>query len=95
VTVIELVVSVDASTARENVAVTFAERATNGVPSAGDVEVIVSGGGGALVVNAHVTGAASAVPSAAVTDAAIRAVYCVEYASGADGVTRAVFVELS
>jgi hypothetical protein len=95
VTVIELVVSVDGSTARENVAVTVVERAADDAPSAGDVELTVSGGGGAIVVNVHVTGAASAVPSAAVTDEANFAVYCVEYWSGAEGVIRAVVVELS
>lgn len=87
----ELVVSVLASTARENVAVIVVERATEVAPEAGDVEVTDSGGGGALVVNVQLTGAASVVPSAAATVPARRAVYCVEYAKGADGVRVAVF----
>lgn len=88
----EPVVSVLASTARENVAVTLVDCATNVSPPAGDVEVTESGGGGALVVNAQVTAPESVVPSAAATVAARRAVYCFEYVSGAEGVRRAVFV---
>lgn len=92
VTVNELVVSVVTSTAREKVAVTVVERATEVAEFAGKVEFTVSGGGGALVVKVHVNGPASVVPSEAAIVPARRAVYCVEYASGAEGVRVAVFV---
>ena len=45
----EVVVSVVASTAREKVALTVAERAMPVAPPAGNVDDTVSGGGGALV----------------------------------------------
>lgn len=93
VTVNELVVSVLASTAREKVALTVVERATEVAPAAGNVEVTDSGAGGlAQVVNDHVTGLESGTPSAAVTAVESRAVYVVERARDADGVRVAVLV---
>jgi hypothetical protein len=76
-------VSVEASIARENVAVGAAPTATPVDPSAGARAVTV--GAAATVVNCQVTSAASATPSAALTAVVTLAVYVVPFASGALG----------
>jgi hypothetical protein len=86
---LELVIVV-ASIARENVALGWTATPTPVAPLAGEVEVTV--GGGAMVVNAHESGAASGTPSADFTVVSTAAVYVVEFASAAVGVRVAVRV---
>jgi hypothetical protein len=77
--------------ARENVAVTDAAIDTPVAAGAGDWVVTVGAAGfEAAVVNDHVTGAARATPSTALTAVERVTVYDVESASGAVGVSVAV-----
>lgn len=81
------------SIARENVALAVAVAAMPVAPSAG-VRAVTVGGAGALaqVVNDQETALESGTPSEAVTAVDRRAVYVVERASGAEGVSVAVWV---
>ena len=89
---LELVIVVG-SIARENVALTTALVATPVAPLAGEVEVTVGGvDPAATVVKLQLTGFASGVPSDALIVVARFAVYVVEFASAALGVSVAVFV---
>jgi hypothetical protein len=78
------------SIARENVALTTVEAATPVALLTGAVAVTV-GGDGAAVVKLQLTGFASGVPSEAVIAVDRFAVYVVENASAALGVSVAVF----
>lgn len=81
------------SIARENVAATVVVAATPVAPAAGLVLVMVGGAGGlAQVVNDQVTGLESGTPSEAVTAVESCAVYVVDRATDADGVSVAVLV---
>ena len=79
----------------ENVAVATAVRETYVDPFVGVTPVTVGGGGGSRVVNAHENVVARGVPSLARIDVDSVAVYCVEYASGLDGVSVAVWLARS
>lgn len=89
----EEAVIVVGSMAREKVAVTVAVAAMPVAPSTGDVAV-TAGGAGALaqVVNDQDTALESGTPSEAVTAVERRAVYVVESARDAEGVSVAVLV---
>jgi hypothetical protein len=86
-------VIVVASIARENVAVTVEVATTPVAPAAGVVDVTVGGFDVAAVVKLQLNAAASGVPSDALTAVLRFAVYVVERASEALGVSVAVLFE--
>jgi hypothetical protein len=84
------------SISRENVAETVTVTATSVALAAGFRAVTVGAGGGwGAVVKLHVTGLDSGTPSDAVTVVSTRAVYVVENASVAFGVSTALRVASS